>query len=58
MDTKINITGNNCCEIVLQDGTINIPKGSHITIDENGRIDVDGIPLGKEVKSLNKTQTN
>lgn len=54
MKTEININDNNCCEIVLEDGAINIPKDKHVTIDGDGKITIDDIPLDEWVKSQKK----
>ena len=54
MKTKININGNNCCKIVLEDGTINIDKDKHVFIDGDMKITIDDIPLDEWVKSQKK----
>ena len=54
MKTKININGNNCCKIVLEDGTINIDKDKHVFIDGDWKITIDDIPLDEWVKSQKK----
>ena len=54
MKTKININNNNCCKIVLEDGTINIDKDKHVFIDGDCKITIDDIPLDEWVKSHKK----
>ena len=54
MKTKININGNNCCKIVLEDGTINIDKDKHVFIDGDMKITIDDIPLDEWVKIQKK----
>ena len=51
MATIINIQGNNCTKIILADGAFDIPKGSKVIIDGNGKTFVDGMPLDEYVKN-------
>ena len=54
MKTKININGNNCCKIVLEDGIINIDKDKHVFIDGDMKITIYDIPLDEWVKIQKK----
>lgn len=54
MKTKININNNNCCKIVLEDGTINIDKDKHVFIDGDMKITIDDIQLDEWVKIQKK----
>ena len=54
MKTKININCNNCCKIVLEDGTINIDKDKHVFIDGDKKITIYDIPLDEWVKIQKK----
>lgn len=51
MATIMNIQGNNCTKIIIADGTFDIPKGTKVTIDENGKTYIDGMPLDEYVKN-------
>lgn len=46
----MNIRGNNCLKVVLEDGAINIPAASQVVIDEDGKTYVDGMSLEEYVK--------
>lgn len=54
MKTKININNNNCCKIVLEDGTINIDKDKHVFIDGDMKITIDDIQLDEWAKIQKK----
>ena len=47
----MNIQGNNCLRVVLADGVIDIPQGSKVTINENGKTYIDGMPLEEYAKN-------
>lgn len=51
METIMNIQGNNCLRVVLADGVIDIPQGSKVTINENGKTYIDGMPLEEYAKN-------
>lgn len=51
MATIMNIQGNNCTKIILADGAFDIPKGAKVTIDDNGKTYIDGMPLDEYVKN-------